>query len=175
MPSPHRPTASPGSTAEPALYAATVAMGLSAGLYFAFDVSVMPGLDRVDSGTYVAVMSSVNDAIENGLFGLVFLGAFLATGLAGARLRRAGATAASRWATAALALYTVAVGVTVFVNLPLNRALARGGDGTLRELSALRTRFATSWVRANKVRTLACTAALACLGRALTLRGRTAA
>ncbi|MER7674970.1 hypothetical protein ABTY61_41885, partial [Kitasatospora sp. NPDC096128] len=36
--------AGPGRAAGPVLVGATIAMGLMAGLFFAFDVSVMPGL-----------------------------------------------------------------------------------------------------------------------------------
>ncbi|WP_244967093.1 DUF1772 domain-containing protein [Streptomyces cacaoi] len=163
----------PREGAGPALYAATIAMGLSAGLYFAFDVSVMPGLDRGDDHTYVLAMRNINEAIENGLFGLVFFGAFLATGLAAGQLRLLGRRAAARWAWAALALYGGVVALTTVVNVPLNRRLAAGGlSGAAGGLAALRGAFTRPWTRANAVRTLACTAALACLGRALTLRGR---
>lgn len=156
------------STAQPALHAATIAMGLSAGLYFSFDVSVMPGLDRGDDRTYVAAMQNINEAIENGLFGLVFFGAFLATGIAGARLTRIGQRTAARWTWAALALYTTAVVLTMGINVPLNKRLAAAGlPAAAGELAALRTTFRKTWVPSNTVRTLACTAALLCLGRAL--------
>ncbi|MEV3993989.1 anthrone oxygenase family protein [Streptomyces sp. NPDC049837] len=155
--------------AQPALTAATIAMGLSAGLYFAFDVSVLPGLARGDDQAYLTAMNHINEAIENGLFGLVFLGAFLATGAAGGRLQRTGRRAAARWTWAALALYTAAVALTFRVNVPLNRRLAAasGPSANAGELAALRQAFTSRWVPSNAVRTLACTAALACLGRAL--------
>lgn len=163
----------PTTSGDPALYAATIAMGVSAGLYFAFDVSVMPGLDRADDATFATVMQHINDAIENGLFGLVFFGAFLATGASGLRLRRLGLARAARWTWAALALYSAAVALTLGVNVPLNRRLARLGPAPHGpELAALRDRFRGTWVPANAARTLACTAALACLGRALVLRAR---
>ncbi|MEU8928226.1 hypothetical protein AB0D10_46310, partial [Kitasatospora sp. NPDC048545] len=62
--------------AGPVLAGATVAMGLMAGLFFAFDVSVMPGLAAGDDRTYVTAMQHINKSIENGMFGLVFVGAF---------------------------------------------------------------------------------------------------
>ncbi|NDZ80124.1 DUF1772 domain-containing protein [Streptomyces sp. SID10853] len=155
------------------LYAATIAMGLSAGLYFAFDVGVMPGLERGDDIAFASAMGHINDAIENGLFGMVFFGAFLATGASGIRLRRLGRARAARWAWAALTLYSVAVAVTVKVNIPINRQLARlATHASGGELALLRDKFRGTWTPANTARTLACTAALACLGRALALRGR---
>lgn len=166
---PHQPR--PGGRADLPLYAATIAMGLSAGLYFAFDVSVMPGLERVDDAAFAATMGHINDAIENGLFGLVFLGAFLATGASGLRLHRLGRARAARWAWAALALYSAAVAVTMKVNVPLNRQLARlTANASGAELALIRDRFRGRWTPANAARTLACTAALLCLHRAFTLR-----
>ncbi|WP_405783695.1 DUF1772 domain-containing protein [Streptomyces sp. NBC_00859] len=165
--------ARPDGRADLPLYAATIAMGLSAGLYFAFDVSVMPGLEHADDIAFATTMGHINDAIENGLFGMVFFGAFLATGASGISLHRHGPAQAARWAWAALALYSVAVAVTVKVNIPLNRQLARLATNTSGgELALLREEFRTRWTPANAARTLACTAALACLGRALALRAR---
>ncbi|MGW6985414.1 anthrone oxygenase family protein [Streptomyces sp. NPDC054932] len=153
------------------LVAATVGTGLMAGLYFAFDISVMPGLGRGDDHTYVTAMRNINDAIDNGLFGLLFLGAFLATGLAAAQQQRGGRPDAARWGWLAFALYGLSLAVTAIVNIPLNNQLARAGT----DAAAARRHFGGRWTSGNIVRTVACTAALAALGRALTLHGRTPA
>ncbi|MFF1556370.1 DUF1772 domain-containing protein [Streptomyces sp. NPDC058279] len=150
------------------LVAATVGTGLMAGLYFAFDVSVIPGLGRGDDETYVTAMRNINEAIDNGLFGLLFLGAFLATGVAAAQQQRGGRPHTARWAWTAFALYALSLVVTALVNLPLNARLARAGS----DFSAARAGFGTRWRAGNIVRTLACATALAALGRALTLHGR---
>ncbi|MEU3186190.1 anthrone oxygenase family protein [Streptomyces sp. NPDC006923] len=174
---PGAPPVPPGrgdAAARPVLVAAAVGTGLMAGLYFAFDVSVMPGLARADDRTFVTVMRSVNEVIDNSaLFGLLFVGVFLATGIAGALQRRLGHPDAARWTRAALALYGLSVVVTMCVNIPLNRALARPGSppGST-GFGALRGGFERPWATANIVRTLACTAALGALGRALVLHGR---
>ncbi|MEU7606489.1 anthrone oxygenase family protein [Streptomyces sp. NPDC040724] len=153
------------------LVAATVGTGLMAGLYFAFDISVMPGLGRGDDQTYVTAMRNINEAIDNGLFGLLFLGAFLATGVAAAQQQRGGRLDAARWGWLAFALYGLSLAVTAIVNLPLNNQLARAGA----DAAAARSRFGGRWASGNVVRTVACTAALAALGRALTLHGRASA
>ncbi|MEU6213383.1 DUF1772 domain-containing protein [Streptomyces sp. JL4002] len=150
------------------LVAATVGTGLMAGLYFAFDISVMPGLGRGDDHTYVTAMRNINDAIDNGLFGLLFLGAFLATGIAAGQAQRGGHRDTARWGWLAFALYGLSLAVTAIVNIPLNNQLARAGA----DATAARTRFAGRWTTGNIIRTAACTAALAALGRALTLHGR---
>ncbi|MGW0752330.1 anthrone oxygenase family protein [Streptomyces sp. NPDC002587] len=156
------------TTQSATLVAATVGTGLMAGLYFAFDISVMPGLGRGDDQTYVTAMRNINEAIDNGLFGLLFLGAFLATGVAAAQQQRGGRPDAARWGWLAFALYGLSLAVTAIVNIPLNNQLARAGA----DVSAARSRFGGRWALGNVVRTVACTAALAALGRALTLHGR---
>ncbi|MFI5828082.1 DUF1772 domain-containing protein [Streptomyces sp. NPDC051578] len=161
-----------GTTAQSAtLVAATVGTGLMAGLYFAFDISVIPGLGRGDDETYVTAMRNINDAIDNGLFGLLFVGAFIATGVAAAQQQRGGRPHAARWAWTAFALYTLSLVVTALVNLPLNAQLARAGS----DFTAARAGFGTRWRAGNVVRTLACATALAALGRTLALHGRTPA
>src|SRR4051812_41285218 len=54
------------------LGAATLTTGLMAGLFYAFDVSVMPGLSRTDDRTFVTAMRSINEAIENPLFAVTY-------------------------------------------------------------------------------------------------------
>ncbi|MET9480011.1 anthrone oxygenase family protein [Streptomyces sp. NPDC006638] len=159
----------------PVLVAATIGTGLMAGLYLAFDVSVMPRLARRDDEAYVTAMRRINGVLDNsGLFGLLFLGVFLATGLAAVLQRRRERPEAARWSGAATALYAFSVAVTVCVNLPLNRRLARAGSSRA-DLAAVRKAFDLPWRSANVARTLACTAALGALGRALVLHGRDAA
>lgn len=156
------------------LTGASVGVGLMAGLFFAFDVGVMPGLAKADDAVFVSTMQHINEAIENGLFGLVFIGAFIATGVAAALQHRLGRHRVARLVWGALGLYTVMLVVTMAVNIPLNMALARvEGALTIGELSAAREAFEVPWKIANAARTLACTGALCLLGRALTLHGRT--
>lgn len=155
------------------LGAATLAMGLIAGVFYAYACSVMIGLAKTDDRTFVDVMQRINVAIENPLFFASFFGALVLTAVAAVLERRLGSRAAFRWIVAALALYVVALAVTVGVNVPLNQDLADAGDpDRIADLAAVRHRFEGSWVTWNIVRTVATTAALACLGRALVLHGR---
>lgn len=170
------PSGGRGSRAAgPLLAVGTVATGLMAGLFFAFDVSVMPGLADGDDRTYVTAMQHINKAIENGVFGLVFVGALVATGLAAFLQYRAGRRTVAIWAAAATLLYLGALVVTAAVNLPLNSELARAGDPTqIQDFAAVRAAFESTWTAGNLVRTLLCTAGLAALVRALLLHGRAA-
>ncbi|MFD7453426.1 DUF1772 domain-containing protein [Kitasatospora sp. NPDC059827] len=162
-----------GGAAGPVLVGATLAMGLMAGLFFAFDVAVMPGLAAGDDRTYVTAMQHINTSIENGVFGLVFVGALVATGAAAWLQHRAGRRRAALWAAGATLLYGVALMVTMGVNIPLNNDLAAAGDPSrILDLAAVRAKFEGTWVAANVCRTALCTAGLLALGRALVLHGR---
>lgn len=146
---------------------ATATTGLMAGLFYAFDVSVMPGLARADDRTFVTAMRGINRAIENPVFAVTYAGALLAPAAAAVMQRRVGHRRAARWAASALACYGAAVAMISGVHVPLNDRLARDGDP-----GVARAAFERRWVAGNIGRTVACTAALACLGRALVLHGR---
>ncbi|TVZ89475.1 DUF1772 domain-containing protein [Streptomyces sp. BK340] len=146
------------------LSAATVAMGLIAGVFYIFACAVMPALARSDDRTYVEVMRNINDVIQNPVFFLSFMGAPALTGWSAWQLR---ATPAARWTCAALAAYALVFFVTVAFNIPLNNALA-----AKRDPSALREHFEGPWVAWNVARAVGSTAAVALLTRALLVHGR---
>lgn len=76
------------------------------------------------------------------------------------------------WIVAAFALYLVASGITIRVNVPLNDALAATRPpGRITDLAAVRERFETEWVRWNIARAVASTAAFGCLVLALLRSG----
>ncbi|GAA2078012.1 DUF1772 domain-containing protein [Actinomadura alba] len=156
------------------LVAATIAMGLAAGLYYAYACSVMLGLGKADDRTFVEGMQKINVAILNGWFFLTFAGALLLTAVAAVlHFRGDGGRAAFAWIVAALVLYVVVLIVTMGFNVPLNDRLEAAGDpARIADLAAVRENFEAAWVRWNIVRTLACTAAFGCLTWALVLYGR---
>lgn len=153
--------------------AATVTTGLMAGMFFAFSFSVMPGLTRVDDRTFVVAMQQVNAATnESAAFGLTFSVAFVLLGAAAVVHHRLGLRTATWWILAALALYTVAVGITVAVHIPLNEALDGAGHPGQEQLASVRSSFEQPWNSAHIVRTLTGTLALGCLSLAGSARGR---
>ncbi|MFI8263550.1 MULTISPECIES: DUF1772 domain-containing protein [unclassified Streptomyces] len=155
------------------LMVSTVLVGLMAGLFFAFDVSVMPGLARGDERTYVTAMQNMNAAIDgNGLFGTVFVVALLASVASAAVELRRGRRGVAVWVGAAAVLYLAVLVITFAVNIPLNNELADAGDaGRLTGFSVVE-RFEGTWAATNIVRTVCSTAALTALVRALVLYGR---
>ena len=157
-----------------ALVAATMTMGLMAGVFGAYANSIMPGLGRTDDRTFVGAFQSIDRAIINPLFLAVFFGALVFTGLAVVlHLGEAGRPVLP-WAVAAFVLYLAVVVVTLGVNVPLNDGIKAAGDpDRVADLAAVRDRFNEArWVRWNVARTVASTAAFGCLAWALVLYGR---
>ena len=128
----------------PAIVAALL-LGLSAGLFFAFTVAVMPGLRRTDDATFVATMTAINRAILNFPFGLVFVGALIAPIVAAILAFITGASSPWLLIAAAVVYLLGVLAVTGGVNVPLNEALDRDGK---------RRAFEDRWVRFNTVRTV---------------------
>lgn len=158
------------------LVAATVTTGLLAGLFYAFAVSVMPGLGAADDRTFIDAMQRINVAITNPWFFGSFFGApVLAIIAAALHLPGSGRTVLP-WIVAAAVLNGVGFALTVGLNVPLNNALAAAGPPDLIvDLTQVRIAFESVWVRWNTARAVAHTAALGCLTWALVIYGRTRA
>ncbi|WP_312018708.1 anthrone oxygenase family protein [Streptomyces sp. I05A-00742] len=155
-----------------ALVAATVAVGLVAGLFFGYCCSVMPALRGADDRTFVEVMQRVNVAILNGWFAAAFGGALVTTALAAGLHVVDDGRSVLPPAAGAFVLYAGAVAVTRLRGIPLNDALAAAGPpGAVAAPGAARERFEGAWVRWNVVRTVLCTGALGCLCCALVRYG----
>ncbi len=122
-----------------------------AGLFFAYDISVMPGLAELDDTAYAAAMQRFNAAIDgSALFGLVFLATLgLTVAAAIVTFRRKRRAVALPLAVAA-ACYLLVLVVTVAVSLPLNADLAALGDpASAQDVHAVIDDFKAVWVPVN--------------------------
>ncbi|GAA3648217.1 DUF1772 domain-containing protein [Nonomuraea antimicrobica] len=131
--------------------------GALTGLFYAFSMSVMPGLNAIDPAQAEAAMRSVNRKILNPWLFVVFLGSPLAALVAGFL---AGAPAAVWFFAAAAVNFVGSFLVTVAINVPMNNAL----DAGTMPFKAYSPRW-TTW---NTVRTVACAAGLVLVGIGLT-------
>ncbi|MFF1676046.1 anthrone oxygenase family protein [Streptomyces sp. NPDC058256] len=155
------------TTAGGVLVAATVAMGLIAGVFYIYACNIMPSLSRSDDRVFIEVMQNINDQIQNPVFFLSFLGALLLAAVAAWQSRR---SPHRWWVFAGLVAYALVFLVTVAVNIPLNDELMDAGDpAKIADPAAVREEFEDPWVAWNVVRALLSTLALACLARALLL------
>ncbi|GAB3660552.1 anthrone oxygenase family protein [Glycomyces tarimensis] len=151
-----------------ALLASTLGVGLTAGVFFAYTTSVMPGLRRIDDRSFVTAFQALDRAIMNPLFLAIFMGGLLLP-LCTALLHLGGDhRRVLAWTAAAFVLYLGAFVITVRVNVPLNDAVKAAGDPDGIDVAAVRERFdERKWARWNLVRTALSTAALLCLALAM--------
>ncbi|MEU2957067.1 DUF1772 domain-containing protein [Streptomyces xanthochromogenes] len=155
------------------LLISTILIGLMAGLFFAFGISVMPGLAAGDERTYVTAMQSFNKAIDgNALFGMVFVLALLTSAASAVVEFRKGRRAVAIWVGAASVAYLIVLMITFSVDIPLNNELADAGNAAKMTDFSIVDKFKGTWATTNIMRTLLCTAALTALSRALVLYGR---
>ena len=100
-----------------------VLLGLSAGFFVTYQISVMPGLARTEDVVFVQSMQGINAAVRSVPFAVIFFGPLpllIATAAAAARRR-----AVAALLLAAALLYGVGLlGVTFAGNVPLNEMLA---------------------------------------------------
>jgi uncharacterized membrane protein len=153
------------------LLAATVSMGLGAGVFALYAHTIMPGLGGTDDRTFVGAFQALDRAILNPWFlGGSFLGA-LVLGVV------AGVLSLGRpefpWIAAAVLLYLVVVVITIVVNVPLNDALkAAGAPDTIADIAAVRAAFDEArWRTWNLVRTALSVTSFVLLAWALVVHG----
>jgi uncharacterized membrane protein len=156
---------------EACLMAATISMGLVAGVFGLYAHTIMPGLAKTDDRTFVKAFQAMDRAIINPWFmGGGFLGALVFT--LAATVTHLGRAEFPLVATA-LALYALVFVITLVVNVPSNDALKAVGDPDhVEDLAAVRARFdERRWARWNLVRVIASTSAFVLLAWALLTHG----
>jgi uncharacterized membrane protein len=154
------------------LLAATVTMGLMAGMFGLYSHTIMPGLGKTDDRTFVGAFQAIDRAIINPWFmASGFLGALVFT--VAAAITQLGQDALG-WVAAALVLYLVVFAITIAVNVPRNDAIkAAGAPDQIADLAAVRASFDEArWRSWNLVRTVATTTAFGLLAWALVVHGR---
>ncbi len=147
-----------GTVEEIILYVTLVLLGLCAGLFVGWSVSVIPGTRRTSDETYIESMQRINEAIVNPPFLILFAGTALVLVASAVALFAGDQSRRAWWVTAAAVTYVVGmVGVTVGRNIPLNDALGRfeleGSDADSRRRR--RVSYEQSWNRWHHVRSVA--------------------
>jgi uncharacterized membrane protein len=154
-----------------ALIAATLTMGLMAGVFGLYAHTIMPGLRKTDDRTFVGAFQEIDRAIINPLFMVWFFGALVFAVVAAALLGGEGSVLP--WVAAGGVLYLAVVVITMAVNVPLNDAIKAAGDPDAIDVAAVRERFGEArWMAWNVVRAVLSTAAFGSLMWALVQYGR---
>lgn len=137
------------------LYIAILLTGLSAGLFYAWQVSVIPGTKLTQDSTYIETMQKINRAIINPPFMLIFLGSLLIQILSVILYWN---TEMSLWLiiSATLVYGAGTVMVTGLGNVPLNDALdeLQLNDLSKEEISKERHDYEVPWNRLHLIRTV---------------------
>jgi uncharacterized membrane protein len=139
-----------------ALYGAVVLTGLSAGLFYAWAVSVIPGTKRIADPTYLETMQSINRAILNPRFFLIFFGSALFLGLSSILEYQTSKLVFGLMAGSTLVYLLGTIGITVSGNVPLNDQLDAMdlAEFSKEQLTAFRTEYETKWNRYHSYRTV---------------------
>jgi uncharacterized membrane protein len=139
------------------LFAAVIITGLSAGFFYAWEVSVIQGNKLVSDKTYVETMQSINRAIINPAFLLIFIGAALLLPVSSYMQFKSGANLSFWFMLSASVIYIVGTfGVTMGGNVPMNDALdAINIQGlSAEDLRTFRTSYEGRWNQLHTIRTM---------------------
>ena len=138
------------------LLGAVILTGLSAGLFYAWSVSVIPGTKRVDDLTYLQTMQSINRAILNPSFFLVFFGSGILMGVASIYEFHSGKLAFALMTSGAVCYLVGTIGVTGMGNVPLNNQLDAYNiaENTTSQLAQFRQHYERKWNQLHLIRTV---------------------
>ena len=137
------------------LYGAVVLTGLSAGLFFAWSVSVIPGTRKVADLTYLETMQSINRAIFNPAFFLIFFGSIIFLSISSIYEFHTNKWVFGLMLASSITYLIGTVGVTGLGNVPLNDQLdvLKISETSLEKMAAFREYYETNWNRLHLVRT----------------------
>lgn len=130
---------------------------LMAGLFYSYSCSVNPGLSKLSDADYLTAMQSINRAILNPAFYMVFFGAVILLPL-NTYLNYDLYTNRFWLSLSASVVYILGlVGVTILGNVPLNEMLDKFMilDASVEEIKEMRKNFELSWNRFHLIRTIA--------------------
>jgi len=137
------------------LFAAIILTGLSAGFFYAWSVSVIPGTKRIADFNYLETMQSINRAILNPAFFLIFFGSLIL--LAVNTLLQFNSEFTFWILLAATLTYLIGTfGVTALGNVPLNNSLdvLHLNDLSQDRITNMRLNYEVKWNRLHMIRTV---------------------
>ncbi len=135
----------------------TLFSGLMAGLFYSWSVSVTPGLAKVGDENYLKAFQSMNRAIINPVFLIVFMGQVILLLLLSYLYFESPMPIQSWYIIIAAILYITGVmTVTIFGNIPMNNSLeALHVDSMSHEqMASFRQGFENKWNNLNMIRTI---------------------
>jgi uncharacterized membrane protein len=131
--------------------------GLSSGLFYSWAISVIPGTKRVTDLVYLEAMQSINKAIINPWFLVIFLGPIILITLAAVTHYKYGHEEVFGLILVAGLFYIIGTfGVTVFGNIPMNEALetVQINELSTEGLKDTRQAYEGRWNKLHYIRTI---------------------
>jgi len=140
------------------LLLSVIATALSAGLFYAWVVSVIPGTRKISDQAYLETMQSINREILNiGFFAIFFGALFLLLGSTFLQYRAQVGSAFYLTLTATIIYAAGTIGVTMFGNVPLNNMVEAMNLSTFtpEDYRNARLAYEVKWNNFNLMRTIA--------------------
>ena len=138
------------------LFGSVILTGLSAGLFYAWSVSVIPGTQKLADPTYLETMQSINRAILNPRFFLIFFGSVVFLSIAS--IYQFHISKMTFWLMLSASIFYLfgTVGVTALGNVPLNDQLdlLKLAELDSDKIEAFRAFYETNWNRLHLIRTV---------------------
>jgi len=138
------------------LLGSVILTGLSAGFFYAWSVSVIPGTQNIDHTPYLQTMQSINRAILNPAFYFVFFGSLVFLSIAS--IYEFDLNKLAFWLILAASICYLAgtLGVTGLGNVPLNGQLDVLNIGELSptKIAEFREFYESKWNRLHRIRTV---------------------
>jgi uncharacterized membrane protein len=146
--------------------------GAVAGVFFAYSVSVMMGLDAIRPEQAIAAMRSINEKIQNAVFLATFLLTPVAAAVTGVLLLVLGQRTAGIVFFLAAAAYVLGALIPSFaVNIPMNDTLDAARPSAA-EAARVWSDYSSRWTLWNHVRTVSSLLSLGLVGLGLFIWGR---
>jgi uncharacterized membrane protein len=152
----------------------TLALGIIAGFFYAYEVSVMRGFALLPDAEFISAMQSVNATVRNWAFAPSFFGALILALVTSFMHRREWRGLKAMLILAATLLYGLGgFFLTLRINVPMNEWLAlQGPAASIANPGAIRVKYENDWVFWNLVRTINSCLAFVMMACALWLDGR---
>ena len=135
-----------------------VLTALSAGLFYAWVVSVIPGTKKIPDQAYLETMQSINREILNVGFFTIFFGALISLIISTILQYQVKVDGIFYLILSAMAIYAIGtIGVTMFGNVPLNNIVEAMDLSSFSadDFRNARAQFESKWNTLNLMRTIA--------------------
>ena len=138
------------------LFGSVVLTGLSAGLFYSWSVSVIPGTQKIADPAYLATMQSINRAILNPAFFLIFFGSMIFLSISS--IYEFHTAKVTFWLLLSASIFYLVgtVGVTALGNVPLNDQLEvlELAKMNTNKIAEFRIFYESNWNRLHLIRTV---------------------